>query len=403
MSQAALRSDGMTKPALLRGMAWDHPRALHPLEAVSAEWSNVSGNRVLWDARPLRDFEDQPLGELAGAYDIVLMDYPFTATAATSGLILPVDDWVPADYLRDQAEHAVGPSYDSYSWNEKQWALAIDAAAQVGAVRPDLLQAGGLRQEPESWNDVAALVRERSGAPAQVAIPLNPNHAYCAFLSVGLAAMGPRFWRKGESVERDAALAALEFLKALTPDLHPLSRDADPIAISDRMADSDEILFVPLMFGYSNYSRPGFRRQPLRFGNAPRGASGRIGSVLGGVGMALSARSERRDAAADLARMLASGDVQSGLYVESDGQPGHGAAWDSVAANRLVDGFFFATRETMNQAFLRPRVTGHRRFQQEAGLLIHRFIWGGDPGAEECLAGFDSLVEKLLGRWEAEA
>jgi len=36
-------------------------------------------------------------------------------------------------------------------------------------------------------------------------------------------------------------------------------------------------------------------------------------------------------------------------------------------------------------------------------LLIHRFIWGGDPGAEECLAGFDSLVEKLLGRWEAEA
>ena len=403
MSQPALRADGMTRPALLRGMAWDHPRARHPLEAVSAEWSKVSGNRVLWDARPLKDFEDQPLGELAGAYDIVLMDYPFTATAATSGLIVPVDDWVQPDYLRDQAEHAVGPSYDSYAWDGRQWALAIDAAAQVSAVRPDLLEACGLQQQPQSWNDTAGLARERSSARAKVAIPLNPNHAYCAFLSVGLAAMGPAFWRKGQSVERNAALAALEFLKALAPDLHPLSRDADPIAISDRMADTDEILFVPLMFGYSNYSRPGFRRTTLRFGEAPCGASGRIGSVLGGVGIALSAQSERRDAAADLARMLASGEIQSGLYVQSDGQPGHGAAWDSVAANRLVDDFFFATRETMNQAFLRPRVTGHRRFQQGAGLLIHRCIWGGDLGAAECLAGFDSLVDELLGRWETAA
>jgi multiple sugar transport system substrate-binding protein len=169
------------------------------------------------------------------------------------------------------------------------------------------------------------------------------------------------------------------------------------------MAGSDEVLFVPLMFGYSNYSRPGFRRATLHFGNAPRGAGGHIGSVLGGVGIALSARSEEPGAAADLARTLASGDVQSGLYVRSDGQPGHGAAWGSVAANRLVEGFFFATRETMNQAFLRPRVSGHRRFQREAGVLIHRFIWGGKLAARECLAGFDSLVDELLGLWEVAA
>jgi multiple sugar transport system substrate-binding protein len=384
-------------------MAWDHPRARNPLEAVSAEWSNASGNRVLWDARPLKDFEDQPLDELAAAYDLVLMDYPFTATAATSGLVVPVNDWVPLDYLRDQAGHAVGPSYDSYTWNDRQWALAIDAAAQVSAARPDLMEASGLWQVPDTWSDVAELIHERSGAPARVAMPLNPNHAYCAFLSVGLAETGPQFWRKGASVERDAALRALEFLKALAPDLHPLSRDADPIAISDRMAGSDEVLFVPLMFGYSNYSRPGFRRATLHFGNAPRGAGGHIGSVLGGVGIALSARSEVSEAAADLARTLASGSVQAGLYVRSDGQPGHGAAWDSGAANRLVHDFFFATRETMKQAFLRPRVTGHRRFQQEAGALIHRFIWGGDLGAGECLAGFDSLVDELLCRWEAAA
>src|SRR5690606_10639957 len=155
--------------------------------------------------------------------------------------------------------------------------------------------------------------------------------------------------------------------------------------------ETEEILFVPLMFGYSNYARAGFRPRTLRFGNAPRGASGRRGSVLGGVGIALSARSEQREQVADLARTLASVEMQSGLYVQFDGQPGHAAAWDSIAANRLVDDFFLATRDTMNQAFLRPRVPGHRRFQQEVGVLIHRFIWGGKLGAAECLAEFNRL------------
>jgi multiple sugar transport system substrate-binding protein len=392
----------MTQAGTLRGMAWDHPRARHPLEAISAEWTKTTGVRVQWDARPLKDFEDQPLAELAATYDLVLLDYPFTGAAATSGLIVSVDDWVDAAYLADQAEHAVGPSYDSYTWNGKQWALAIDAAAQVSAVRPDLLDANGLEQVPDRWDAVAELARELCDAPARIALPLNPNHAYCAFVSVGVASMGSSFWPRGGHVDRATAREALEFLKALAGSLHPLSREADPIAISDRMADSDEILFVPLMFGYSNYSRAGFLRRQLRFGNAPRGASGHIGSVLGGVGIALSARSRQPKAAAELARLLASAEMQSGLYVRSGGQPGHGAAWDSDDANRLVDNFFFATRATMDQAFLRPRVSGHRLLQQEAGLLIHRCLWQGEPDAAECVAAFSGLVDRLLGRWELE-
>ena len=41
----------------LRGMAWDHPRAVNPLEAISAEWAKTSEFAVEWDARPLKDFE----------------------------------------------------------------------------------------------------------------------------------------------------------------------------------------------------------------------------------------------------------------------------------------------------------------------------------------------------------
>jgi multiple sugar transport system substrate-binding protein len=179
-----------------------------------------------------------------------------------------------------------------------------------------------------------------------------------------------------------------------------MSQSSDPIAISDRMAQSDEILFVPLMFGYSNYSRPGFRAHRLKFGNAPRGEQGHIGSVLGGVGIALSALSPQRELAAGLARLLVSADVQSGLYVQSGGQPGHGSAWESRAANELVDNFFFATRETMDQAFMRPRVPGHRQFQEEAGVLVNQHIWHKHPDAVSCLDRFDQLIDRLLGHWE---
>lgn len=389
----------MNADAQLRGMAWDHPRATEPLQAISAAWSAANQCRVAWDARPLKDFEDQPLEELADRYDLMLIDYPFVGVAATSGLVLPVDEWTEPAYLREQACGSVGPSYASYTWREQQWALAVDAACQVSASRPDLVAAAAVPRLPDSWDGVMDLAGALHGSGHRVALPLNPNHAYCAFLSLGISLAGPGFWRAGERIDDRAALAALEFLRALAPLLHPLSRDADPIGISDRMCTSDEILYVPLMFGYSSYARCGFRPERIRFGNAPGGAHGHVGSVLGGVGIALSAHSRNPDRAAALARLIAAPDTQRGLYATAGGQPAHAAAWDSPEVNELADGFFANTRATMEQAFLRPRVPGHRRFQVMAGELIHRFTWDETASPEDCLAGFTRLAAELLGDW----
>jgi multiple sugar transport system substrate-binding protein len=391
----------VSEPTTLRGMAWDHPRARDPLQAIAAEWSRHHPVAVKWDARSLKQFEDQPLEELATAYDLILIDHPFVGFAATSDLIWPVDDWVDTAYLKDQAAHSVGPSYASYGWHGKQWALAIDAACQVSAVREDLWAAAGRGALPETWEDVAQLAAELSGGPHQVALPLNPNHAYCAFLSVGVSLAGRDFWPMGGHVNRVAGRRALEFLRWLAGLVHPASRSDDPIAMSDRMTRSDVIIYVPLMFGYSSYSRLGFRPHLLSFHDAPAGSSGTSGSVLGGVGLALSARSAHRELAADLARTIAAPEVQSGLYARAGGQPGHAAAWISSAVNEQTRGFFNATRNTMEQAFVRPRVRGHRSFQPLAGELIHQFLWSRDLPAETCLSEYGQLVESLMPEWLA--
>ena len=53
----------------------------------------------------------------------------------------------------------------------------------------------------------------------------------------------------------------------------------------------------------------------------------------------------------------------------------------------------------MNDAFMRPRVAGHRRFQPLAGALIHECLWGEAMPVSECVDGFERLVETLLPEW----
>jgi multiple sugar transport system substrate-binding protein len=88
--------------------------------------------------------------------------------------------------------------------------------------------------------------------------------------------------------------------------------------------------------------------------------------------------------------------MQTGLYATAGGQPAYDAAWTSREVNAFAGDFFTATRRTIDQAFLRPRVAGHRRFQVLAGELIHRFIWQDTMTAGKCIAEFGRLVGLLL-------
>jgi multiple sugar transport system substrate-binding protein len=99
--------------------------------------------------------------------------------------------------------------------------------------------------------------------------------------------------------------------------------------------------------------------------------------VIGGTGLAISAKCAHPDVAFDYAYFTASQDVQRGAYVQSGGQAGHRAAWLDPSVNQTVHGFYRDTLATLDRSWLRPRHQGYLQFQVDGSGTIDRFLDGG--------------------------
>ncbi len=365
----------MSNPAILRGITWGHTRGLVPMQATAQRFAELHpGVEIHWEKRSLKQFEEYPIERLAESYDLLVIDHPFTGYAAEHGIFLPLDDWLPGDFLADQARHSVGSSHVSYTWNRRQWALAIDAAAPVSAWRPDLLLRRGL-PAPTTWPEVLALARQGG-----LEIPAAPIYCLMYFYGFCLAAGATPATSESCIVERSAgewALATLRELLALCPTAC-LARS--PIQSLELLAsaENETLAYCLFPYGYSNYARDGYAAHPLVFGEVPTHNPGiPLTTTLGGTGLAISARTVHPRLAADYAAFVASESIQRTLYTRSGGQPGHRAAWLDEQNNRLTRDFFRQTLPTHDRAFLRPRHPGYlHAFQEPAGPVVHRCLRG---------------------------
>ncbi len=378
----------------LRGITWDHARGYEPVRAASEEFRRLRPDiRIDWEKRSLKDFGDFPVDVLAREYDLLMIDHPHVGISSAQGALVPLDLHLPADYLADQAAHAIGPSHRSYQWNGHQWALAVDAAAQVAAYRPDLI---GAEKPPRSWAEVEALARSLPPG-RKIGWPLCPTDAMCSFLTLCAGAGGEAFFSETAGIPDRVGEAALERMLGLLPLLHESSLLSNPIRMYDRMAKEDDIVYVPLAFGYSNYARSGFSEKLLRFANIPGEDGSPRGALLGGVGVAVSASSRSILPAVEFARFLASGELQRTLYARHEGQPGHGSAWRDAEVNRYTHGFFADTRDTLASSYLRPRHAAFPAFQERAGVLLHEALVHHIHGKE---ADKSRLIEDMNRLYE---
>jgi multiple sugar transport system substrate-binding protein len=347
--------------------------------------------RIEWQARSLHEFGDASAALFAKAYDFIVLDHPFMGQVERDRCLIPLDQYIPRTILDTLERESVGVSHLSYAYGGHQWALAIDAAAQVAGYRPDLLDRAGARV-PETWEELVELAKIRPGFVSVALFPL--DSLMCFFTLCANAGHPPFSEDSGRVVNHDAGESALLRLKALSKISVEDALITNPIAIWERMSTTDEIAYCPLAFGYSNYARNGYRRSLLSFANIPSsGEAGCAGSTLGGAGIAISKRCTEIELAVQYAVWVASAECQRTLYVQSGGQPGNKRAWTDPQANGLANGYFESILPTVEKAFLRPRFARFPEFQNSAFNVVWQFLKDdGSPGTT--LNALDELCRK---------
>jgi len=356
----------------LKGITWDHARGYDPLIAASELYFKEKGIQVEWQKRSLTNFGDQSLEELSKQFDLIIMDHPHVGVAEASQCLLPLNDLLNSSILNAVKISSAGPSYESYNYHNKQWALPIDAAMQCASYRADLMQNDIL---PTSWEEVFILAKTLAAKKLYIGMALCPTDCLCSFLSL-TAQKGSPIQENNEAlnnellVEPSIGLKALTMLRSMRDAFHPKALDWNPIALYDYMAEQNDIAYSPLAFCYTNYSRTGFRKNILNYHTAPEINN----AVLGGAGIAITSSCSNVHEAANYAAWICSDDVQSNIYVNAQGQPGNKIAWENKQANALTNNFFASTMPSLTNAYVRPRYQGWPKFQTFLGETIHAHL-----------------------------
>ncbi len=368
-----------------RGLTWDHPRGCRALFAA-AQRARAAGLDLVWDKQPLEGFESAPIADLAARYDLVVMDHPHVGEAVAAGCFRPLDTLFDAAFLDGLAQAAAGPAFASYVYGGRPWALPLDAATQVMALRADL--AGDAA--PDTWDAVADLARRRP-----MALSLAGPHAALSLSSIAVALGEPPASRDPDRfLSDDGGRAALDLLRGLYRLRAQAADGLNPIGVLEAMARGDDLAFCPLVYGYVNYARAEDGRRAIRFADAPAARpGGRPGSTLGGTGIAISTRCAPSPALIAHLAWLMAPETQAGFIPAEAGQPGLLSAWDDAGVNAAWGDFYADTRRTIEAAWVRPRYPGYIAFQTEASALIRDGLEAG--------GGDGALLGRLQDRYSA--
>jgi len=366
----------MTETIILKGITWDHSRGYCPMVATAQRFLETHPYvKIEWTKRSLQDFADEHIDKLAVKYDLLVIDHPWAGYIADTGIILPLNKYLPALFLEDQETHSVGKSYESYNFDGNQFALAIDASTPVASSRPDLIKKLNISL-PRTFEELLELADK--GLVTMPGIPIDTLMNYYMICCM----LGEEPFQGEEFVvSKSTGTKALEMLKDLADRLNPEFFNWNPIRVYEAMTTTDNFAYCPWAYGYSNYSKNGYALKILEYHNLIKDNKDKpYRSTLGGTGLAISANCKHIKIAIEYAMLVANPTSQSTLYFDNGGQPGHRKAWEDKDVNEKSANFFKSTLKTLDNAFLRPRYNGYMHFQDNAGIIIQKYLKnGGNP------------------------
>jgi len=203
--------------------------------------------------------------------------------------------------------------------------------------------------------------------------PHKPVDAFSTFATLS-AQWGSPLGSSENFLDEDVTQEVMEFLLSFAALVPEECQRSNPFEISEMLVSSDDYAYATPLYGYTNYSRQGFRSRVLAYDDVPSFDGLASGAQLGGAGIAVSAHSAQPEKAALVAAYLSSAEAQNGPYTEMHGQPGNVRAWLSPAMNSLTHGFFRNTLRTIERSWVRPRVVGWPDFQFAVSQVIHQAL-----------------------------
>jgi len=360
---------------VLKGLSWGHRRATGPLQPLVDRFRQTYPDiDVEWTVRPLSDFEHQGLAGVAEQFDLIIYDHPFSGDLLASGAFVPLDKHLPGLTPADDKRFA-GASLTSYRYKGTVWGAPIDGATQHAIYRADLLRS---RTLPQTWNDVLTLGEDLRREGLWLGLACETPHAG---LVVGaLMSNAGKPWstdpEKPLHVDRPALREAIELTAAVVALSPPEAIGWNSIDLHDQMVARDDIAYAPCVYGYATYGETDMR-QRLSFAPFPgTTAPYTAGTAIGGTAVGLSRNCKDQPAALAFIAFLLSDVAQREIIPAHYGQPALLSGWHDAAVDARFNGFFSATRSTIDSAWIRPRLPGYPNFQKQLGISVAAALAG---------------------------
>lgn len=362
----------MAPSSTLTGITWDHSRALPPLVATAQRYEETHpGTRIRWEKRSLHEFGHMPVDVLAEKFDLVVIDHPWAGFAFARNLFQNLRPLLSEKSLTDLAANSIGPSFDSYLYQDQLLALPIDAATPTPSWRPDLLAQARVAV-PRLWSEVIALA-DRGLA----VMPGFPADLYLNFHMLCHALGGTLFANPDQLVDRATGRAALAMLRRVAKKMPSDIYTWNPIRVAEVLSTTDRFAYCPFAYSYGNYCRPGFATHGLRYGQLVKLDHGpSLRSVIGGTGLAISSRCQNLETALDYSLFTASAAIQESIYAPAGGQPSRREAWENPALDQSCGQFFSSARHDQENSIVRPRYDGYVPLQEQAGTPLSLNLQG---------------------------
>jgi multiple sugar transport system substrate-binding protein len=230
-----------------------------------------------------------------------------------------------------------------------------------------------------------------------IALALSVPHAFMNHLSL-CALMGAEISGDEEVLlDIEWSIEAINLQRQLVQSVPAAAFEWSSIRMLDAMAKSTNLAYCPFVFCFNSYSRPDRTTEgkQLRFASPPDLSAGQLrGPVVGGAGLAVSARCAHRESALRAVAHLMRVDSQRRMAI-AGGQVGRASAWADPKADSANGGFFSDCRAAVEAAKVRPRHRGYIGFQNAAGAVLGQAMrTAAEPSRSVALR-----LQELYSQW----